>query len=140
MQSTMAWLRIVGSEEDGLDTYCKTWYHARKRCGEMVTHMELIVSIVVAMFASTGFWSLLTYLIQRRDSKNSAESQMLKGLAHDRICYLGERYIKQGYVTQDQFQNLHDYLYEPYTRLGGNGTAKKIMDEVRDLPLKENVS
>lgn len=106
----------------------------------MVTHMELIVSIVVAMFASTGFWSLLTYLIQRRDSKNSAESQMLKGLAHDRICDLGERYIKQGYVTQDQFQNLHDYLYEPYTRLGGNGTAKKIMDEVRDLPLKERVS
>lgn len=106
----------------------------------MVTHMELMVSIVVAMFASTGFWSLLTYLIQRRDSKNSAESQMLKGLAHDRICYLGELYIKQGYVTQDQFQNLHDYLYEPYTRLGGNGTAKKIMDEVRDLPLKEKVS
>lgn len=115
----MAWQRIVGGDE------------------RMVTHVEMIVSIIVAMFASTGFWAFLTYLIQRRDAKNSAESQMLKGLAHDRICYLGEKYIKQGYITSDQFQNLHDYLYEPYTRLGGNGTAKKIMEEVSDLPLME---
>lgn len=103
----------------------------------MVTHGEMIISIIVAMFASTGFWAFLTYLMQRRDMRNSAESQMLKGLAHDRICYLGEKYIKQGYVTSDQFQNLHDYLYEPYKRLGGNGTAEKIMEEVRDLPLTE---
>ena len=106
----------------------------------MVTHVEIVVSIVVAMFASTGFWAFLTYLIQRRDSKNSAESQMLIGLAHDRICYLGEKYIKQGHITQDQFQNLHDYLYEPYKRLGGNGTAKKVMDEVKELPLMEKAS
>ena len=103
----------------------------------MVTHAELIISLVIAIFTSTGFWAFITFIIQRRDTKNSAESQMLKGLAHDRICYLGECYIKQGYVTQDQYQNIHDYLYEPYTRLGGNGTAKKIMDEVDTLPLRK---
>lgn len=103
----------------------------------MVTHVELVISLFVAMFGSTGFWALITYLIQRRENRESAESQMLKGLAHDRICYLGESYIKRGYITQDQYQNIHDYLYEPYIRLGGNGTAKKIMDEVDTLPMRK---
>lgn len=103
----------------------------------MVTQAELIISMVIAVFGSTGFWALITYMIQRRDTKESAESQMLKGLAHDRICYLGNQYIKQGYVTQADYQNIHDYLFVPYRRLGGNGTAEKIMDEVKNLPMRK---
>ena len=60
---------------------------------------------------------------------------MLKGLGHDRICYLGACYIKQGFITKDDYENLHDYLYLPYKELGGNGTAEKIMKEVERLPL-----
>lgn len=105
----------------------------------MISESTFVISVVGAVFASTGFWAFLTYLIQRRDKKESAESQMLKGLGHDRICYLGEAYIKRGYITPDEFENLHDYLYLPYEKLGGNGTAKKIMDDVRKLPLKDGV-
>ena len=103
----------------------------------MISETTLIVSIVGAVFASTGFWAFLTFLIQRRDKKNTAESQMLKGLGHDRIIYLGSCYIKQGYITKDDYENLHDYLYIPYKLLGGNGTAEKIMKEVEKLPLRE---
>ena len=103
----------------------------------MISETTLIVSIVGAVFASTGFWAFLTFLIQRRDKKDSAESQMLKGLGHDRIIYLGSCYIKQGYITKDDYENLHDYLYIPYKMLGGNGTAEKIMKEVEKLPLRE---
>lgn len=46
----------------------------------MISEQTLIVSIVGAVFASTGFWAFLTNLIQRKDNKESAESQMLKGL------------------------------------------------------------
>lgn len=105
----------------------------------MVSESTLIVSIVGAIFASTGFWTFLTYLIQRRDKEESAEAQMLKGLGHDRICYLGECYIKRGYITKDEYENLHDYLYLPYKALGGNGTAKKVIDEVNKLPLEKEV-
>lgn len=101
----------------------------------MISEQTLIVSIVGAVFASTGFWAFLTNLIQRKDNKESAESQMLKGLGHDRICYLGARYIKQGYITKDDYENLHDYLFVSYKKLGGNGTAEKIMKEVERLPL-----
>lgn len=97
----------------------------------------IILTIVGSIFASTGFWAFVTYLMQRRDKKVSTEGKMLRGLAHDRICYLGEVYIKQGYISKDDYENLHDYLYKPYEELGGNGTAKRIMDEVKKLPLRD---
>jgi hypothetical protein len=50
--------------------------------------------------------------------------------------YLGTQYIKRGYVTKDEFENLHDYLFVPYKKLGGNGTAEKVMDDVKRLPMK----
>lgn len=103
----------------------------------MISETTLIVSIVGAVFASTGFWAFLTAMIQRRDKRESAEAQMLKGLGHDRICFLGSCYIKQGFITKEDYENLHDYLYSPYKKLGGNGTAEKIMKEVDKLPMKE---
>lgn len=46
----------------------------------MISETTLIVSIVGAVFASTGFWAFLTYLVQSKQTKDSAEGQMLKGL------------------------------------------------------------
>lgn len=60
---------------------------------------------------------------------------MLIGLAHDRIIYLGMTYIERGYITQDEYENLYEYLYKPYEKLGGNGSAKRIMTEVDQLAI-----
>ena len=98
---------------------------------------QTILTIVCSVFASTGFWAFVTYLIQRHDRKDNLELKMLKGLAHDRICYLSETYVKRGWLTRDEYENLHDYLYLPYKDLGGNGTAEKLMHEVDKLPLHE---
>ena len=98
---------------------------------------ELLLAIVGAVFASSGFWAFLTFVLQRKDNKESTYTLMLKGLGHDRICYLGTHYIKQGYITKDDYENLHDYLYIPYKKLGGNGTVEKIMNEVEHLQLRE---
>lgn len=96
----------------------------------------MIVTIIVAVFASTGFWAFVTRVIQRKDEK-SPDRQMLLGLAHDRICYLAEKYIERGWVTRDEYENLHDYLYKPYKALGGNGTVDRLMEEVDRLPIKQ---
>ena len=45
---------------------------------------------------------------------------MLVGLAHDRIIHLGMVYVTRGYITQDEYENLNDYLYQPYEKMGGN--------------------
>lgn len=97
--------------------------------------LQITIGIVTGCVASTGFWTFITYLIQKRDALKTAESEMLRGIAHDRILFLGESYIKRGFITKDQYENLHDYLYVPYTKLNGNGTAKRIMDEVNKLPI-----
>lgn len=104
----------------------------------MVPPYEHILSIVCAVFASSGFWAFITHAMSKRDEKNSAQSMMLKGLGHDRICYLGSHYLKQGFITRADYENLYDYLYVPYRSLGGNGTAEKIMKEVDKLPIKED--
>lgn len=96
-----------------------------------------IITVLGMAFASTGFWTFLTNMLQKRANKNSAEKQMLKGLGHDRIMDLGESYIKRGYITSEEYENLHDYLFVPYKNLGGNGTAEKIMTEVDKLPMRK---
>ena len=61
---------------------------------------------------------------------------MLLGLAHDRIVYLGMSYVSRGdWVTQDEYENLNDYLYKPYCKMDGNGTAKRVMEGVNRLRL-----
>lgn len=95
-------------------------------------------AIIIAVFASTGLWSFISMLVQRYMERKSDYVMMMRGLGHDRICYLGEYYIKRGCITRDEYENLVDYLYIPYKRLGGNGTAEKVINEVKQLPLKDN--
>ena len=44
-------------------------------------------------------------------------------------------FIDLGCVAQDEYENLSVYLYEPYDRMRGNGSAKRIMHEVDKLPI-----
>ena len=93
--------------------------------------LQTLVTIVCAVLASSGFWAWL----QKKDDKKSLQSQMLIGLAHDRIVSLGMSYIERGWITKDEYENLRDYLYEPYKALGGNGSAKRVMEGVNKLKI-----
>ena len=93
--------------------------------------VKTAVTILITLIGSAGFWS---YLDARR-AKKSASTRLLIGIAHDRITFLGMKYVERGYITRDEYENLNDYLYEPYAEAGGNGSAKRVMEEVRKLPL-----
>lgn len=93
---------------------------------------EQLITIIISIFASSGFWAFLQFVFSKKDAKND----MIMGLGHDRVVYLGTKYIERGYITPDEYENLYDYLYKPYEKLGGNGSAKRIMDEVRKLPTR----
>lgn len=94
-----------------------------------------IVGIISGVLAGTGFWQFLLYIIQNKKQTDSAESQMLLGLAHDRICWLSKQYINRGSITAEEYENLVTYLYVPYKNLGGNGTAERLIQEVIRLPI-----
>lgn len=92
---------------------------------------QVLTSVLIAIFGSTGLWSF----IANRRNKHDAKTRLLIGLAHDRIIYLGTKYIERGYITPDEYENLHDYLYVPYAENGGNGSAKRVMENVKQLPM-----
>lgn len=95
-----------------------------------------IIPIVIAVFASTGFWQFVNARVEARKRKKSAETELILGLAHDRIYDLCRHYIARGDITTSEYDNLM-YLYRPYHKCGGNGTGDKLIEEVDKLPMKE---
>lgn len=104
--------------------------------------VQTIVTVVCAVFASSGFWAVVTMMIQKKGKAEQekceserALSNMVRGLAHAKIVERGEHYIMQGYITIDDLNEFDHYLYQPYEALGGNGYAKKIYGQVMKLPI-----
>ncbi|MDY2836228.1 MAG: hypothetical protein SOW46_13645 [Candidatus Aphodomonas sp.] len=98
----------------------------------MENWLQMTLTIVCAVIASSGFWAYLQARRERKDIK----TRMLVGLAHDRILSLGMRYIERGHITRDEYENLYEYLYRPYEKMGGNGSAKRIMQIINTLPIQ----
>ena len=98
-----------------------------------MTLLEMIVTIICSVLASSGFWAY----VQKKNEAKDVKTKVLIGLGHDRIVFLGMKYIERGWITQDEYENLYDYLYQPYEQLGGNGSAKRIMDEIKKLEIRK---
>ena len=111
----------------------KPFYKFKRRC-RMEPWIQMVVTIVCSVIASSGFWAF----VNKRSDSRDVKTEMLVGLAHDRIVYLGMMYIDRGHITQDEYENLYQYLYKPYEKMGGNGSAKRIMNEVNKLPLRKS--
>lgn len=92
---------------------------------------SIVITILCTLLASGGFWALITKFLD----KKSAKTKMLLGLGHDRIMWLGMKYVEKGQITQGEYENLYKYLYEPYKRMGGNGSAERLMREVDKLKI-----
>ena len=101
----------------------------------------IIVTAVISALTSSGFMSLIIYLLQRRDKKkdledanSSAQTRMLIGLGHDRVISLTDRYVRRGSITLKEKRNL-EFLYAPYRDMGGNGDCKIGYDACQELPV-----
>lgn len=95
--------------------------------------LTIISGIITSMITSQGLWNH----VSEKSHKDSAESELLRGLAHTRIMNLCEKYIDRGWITPEEYEDLITYLYHPYLELGGNGTVKKMVEnEVNRLPIQ----
>ena len=110
----------------------------------MPTWLQIILSVFASVMASSGFWAFLLSRKEKKErakekeeDKKSATNRMLIGLGHDRIINLCIKYIERTWISKDEYEDLMKYLYEPYIELGGNGTAKRLIEEVKKLPIKE---
>lgn len=94
--------------------------------------LTIVAGIVTSLITSQGLWNH----ISTKSRKDSAEADLLLGLGHTRIMNLCGKYIKRGWITPEEYEDLITYLYKPYLELGGNGTVKKMVEnEINRLPI-----
>ena len=97
---------------------------------------DILVTIITACLASGGMWSLIQYIVSTHKTRETAEQEALRALLHDRIYEECKNVLKRGEVSTEDYDNLQ-HLFKPYEKLHGNGTCKKLMSEVEDLPLSD---
>lgn len=97
--------------------------------------LQMVVTIVCSVLASSGLWAF----ISKRSDRMDAKTELLMGIAHDRIVFLAMTYVNRGWITQDEYENLYNYLYSPYVKVGGdkNESTRRIMNEVDNLPIRK---
>ena len=100
---------------------------------------DIIITLIVAVFASTGFWSFLQSWLTNRSKSKSLEQKLILGLAYIQILAKCEIYIARGWIDTDEYKELNQYLFEPYVAMGGDGTAQRLIKEVEKLPIKKEV-
>lgn len=100
-----------------------------------MSHYEtLLVAVIGSFLASSGFWAY----IASRNSKKSATTKLLLGLAYERLNYLSITVIDRGHIYSDEYDDIRRYLYEPYKALGGNGSADRLMSELGKIPIRSH--
>ncbi len=130
----------------------------------MTPHQQMILGIIAAVFASSGFWALVQQqlhmkaekqddmteikerltAIQRHSAENDEMTRLTKtmvmGLANDKIKFLCQSYItrweKEGIpLTPEEHRELNKYLYKPYKAMGGDGTVEKLVEQFETIPI-----
>lgn len=103
----------------------------------MTVIKDIILPILLVIFAASGFWTLVLYKIQKRDSKQDNTTKLILGLANREIMRSCFESKERGYIYKDEYSDLMKYLWEPYHALDGDGTAEKAVQEVEKLELRE---
>ena len=97
--------------------------------------LEIIITIIAAVIASSGFWAFLQWYLDKKSDKKSTEREALLALLHDRLYNEMEKLMDQEKIDKYVYENLV-YLYNPYIKLGGDGTCEKMFQDISKRDLK----
>lgn len=88
---------------------------------------NLLISTVLSC---PGIWAWAKTRTQRKDS----EDKLLLQVAKNQLISHGHEYLKRGYITMDEYEE-YEAEYQMYSDLGGNGLARRIFEQVDELPM-----
>lgn len=97
-----------------------------------MTALQMISTIVVAVIASTGFWTFLQKVV----SKPRALDRLVLALTQDRFVAFAQKRIDEGCITRQDYKILMD-IHKPYKEADGDGLVDKYWAEINKLPLVE---
>lgn len=102
---------------------------------------ETVLGIVLAVFASGGFWAFITAVYTRKQDEKAHKrgdidiiKAALLSVLYDKIYERSMRLLRVGQTTVEDRENVHQML-TPYEQLGGDGLIHDLVDRVDELPL-----
>ena len=100
---------------------------------DMTKIVEAATAGFTTLFSTPGIVAWLK--TRETDNKTEFERALLRELVRIRIIELCEFYIERGYILSGEYSDLYEDLYNPYTKMGGNGLAHHIFERVEKLPM-----
>lgn len=91
---------------------------------------EMANPAVTALLGSSGIWMW----VKTKSERNNSEDRLLLAVARSQLVEQGREYLKRGYITMDEYEEYESH-YKLYSDLGGNGLARRIFEQVDDLPM-----
>lgn len=91
---------------------------------------EIANPAVTALLGSSGIWMW----IKTKSDRNDLEDRLLLTVARSHLVEQGRKYLKRGYITMDEYEEYEDH-YKLYSDLGGNGLARRVFEQVDELPM-----
>ena len=105
---------MEGSVKDLVETIQKYW-------------VQEVMTVI------TGALAWLARKVQKWKQEQDLVKQGVLAILHDRLYQACQFYLKRGYCTIDDRDNL-EYMFRPYKALGGNGTGEELYNRCLALP------
>lgn len=96
---------------------------------------EIVVTIIVAVIGS-GLFNKLLDVISTKKNKNDGVQQAARLLMKDRLRFLCVHYIQQGWIYEDELEDLIAMHGCYHNDLNGNGFLDKQMARVNELEVR----
>lgn len=100
---------------------------------DLIKVAEMVNPALTALLSGSGIWALA----KTKADHNNNEAKLLLSVSRNQLITLGRSYIERGYVTMDEYEEF-EAEYQIYSALGGNGLARRIFEQVDELPMMPN--
>lgn len=94
---------------------------------------EFTNPLITTVLSGPGIWAWA----KTRTQRNESEDTLLLQVAKNQLVAQGREYLKRGYITMDEYEE-YESEYQVYSDLGGNGLARRIFEQVDELPMMPN--
>ena len=95
---------------------------------------EMANPAITALLGGSGIWAWA----KTKAEHNNNEAKLLLSVSRNQLITLGRAYIERGYITMDEYEEF-EAEYQIYSALGGNGLARRIFEQVDELPMMPSV-
>ena len=100
---------------------------------DLIKIAEFTNPLITTVLSGPGIWAWA----KTRTQRNNSEDKLLLQVAKNQLVSQGRVYLNRGYITMDEYEE-YESEYQVYSNLGGNGLARRIFEQVDELPMMPN--